>query len=253
MPSYRYLKDIKPEDIKPPEPPKEPSPKEKMANWWHYHWYYVVGALAVVGVVLYFVIDGQRAEEPDLRVGLTTEHELPPAFVESLQLQLAQGLPDMNADGRAEVGVEVYVVQLDEGDAMAEAAQEFESSEGEQSEAQELANPYAQIAGVTHLTAALKNGDPAFMILSPAHEAAFVGQELRSRGAEVVPVEALPGFASMDLGYETPEGRQDGHELIQGYFAAVIPADESGAGAADRRENWMRAQTLLELLKEGGN
>ena len=41
MASYRYERDIKPEDLIQETPPPL-TPAQQRANWWHYHWYYVV-------------------------------------------------------------------------------------------------------------------------------------------------------------------------------------------------------------------
>ena len=40
MASYRYERNIRPEDLV-QEPPRVLTPQERRANWWHYHWYYV--------------------------------------------------------------------------------------------------------------------------------------------------------------------------------------------------------------------
>ena len=54
MASYRYERDIKPEDLV-PEKPRELTPAEARANWWHYHWYYVVLIAAAELAIGYFV------------------------------------------------------------------------------------------------------------------------------------------------------------------------------------------------------
>ena len=38
MASYRYERDIKPEDLIQETPPPL-TPAQQRANWWHYHWY----------------------------------------------------------------------------------------------------------------------------------------------------------------------------------------------------------------------
>ena len=47
MASYRYERNISPEDLV-PEKTRELTPAEARANWWHYHWYYVVLIAATV-------------------------------------------------------------------------------------------------------------------------------------------------------------------------------------------------------------
>ena len=47
MASYRYERNISPEDLV-PEKTRELTPAEARANWWHYHWYYVVLIAAAV-------------------------------------------------------------------------------------------------------------------------------------------------------------------------------------------------------------
>ena len=246
MPSYRYLKDIKPEDVKPPEPPKEPNRREKTANWWHYHWYHVLGAVLVVAVTVYFIVDMRSGDKPDVSIGLVTEDELPSGFTELLQEQFATGIPDMNGDGQVTVSVNLFTVELSEEEAAA-------LSQGEQSESlgQGAGNPYAQMAGVTRLSTALKEGDPAFLIVSPAHMDSYVGDELRSRNASIVALRQLPGFGRMDLRYELLGESFDGSEWLEEYYVAVVPAEgQAGPGSAQKQENWMRAEMLLEALRQ---
>ena len=61
MASYRYERDIKPEDLIQETPPPL-TPAQQRANWWHYHWYYVVliaAALLAVGMFLSSLTDNQ--------------------------------------------------------------------------------------------------------------------------------------------------------------------------------------------------
>lgn len=54
MASYRYERDITPEDLIQETPPPL-TPAQQRANWWHYHWYYVVLIAAALLAVGYFV------------------------------------------------------------------------------------------------------------------------------------------------------------------------------------------------------
>ncbi len=110
MASYRYLRDIKPEDLM---PEKEPSltPRAKAANWWHYHWQLVLAACAGLVLLFYFCYDvfWHRAPEPDYQVavvgGMLTENQ-----IEALQTRLAACGEDANGDGQVLVQVNNYDV-----------------------------------------------------------------------------------------------------------------------------------------------
>lgn len=71
MASYRYERDIKPEDLI-PEAPRQLTPAETRANWWHYHWYYVALVAAAVLAIGYFVWSRVTEVKPDYTVAVVS-------------------------------------------------------------------------------------------------------------------------------------------------------------------------------------
>ena len=99
MASYRYERDIKPEDLLPDQPP-ELTPAQQRANWWHYHWYYVVLIAAALLAVGYTVAVVSRTD-PDT------------AFLSQLETQLEALAGDVNGDGKVKVTVKGIWLALD--------------------------------------------------------------------------------------------------------------------------------------------
>lgn len=71
MASYRYERDIKPEDLIQETPPPL-TPAQQRANWWHYHWYYVVLIAAALLAVGYFVWNRVTEVQPDYTVAVVS-------------------------------------------------------------------------------------------------------------------------------------------------------------------------------------
>ena len=69
MASYRYERDITPEDLIQETPPPL-TPAQQRANWWHYHWYYVVLIAAALLAVGYFVWSRITQVKPDYTVAV---------------------------------------------------------------------------------------------------------------------------------------------------------------------------------------
>ena len=104
MASYRYERDIKPEDLM-PEKPRELTPAEARANWWHYHWYYVVLIAAAVLAVCYFVWSRVTEVEPDYTVAVVGRVDPDAAFLSELETRLEAVATDVNGDGKIKVNV----------------------------------------------------------------------------------------------------------------------------------------------------
>lgn len=110
MASYRYERDIKPEDLV-QEESRELTPAEARANWWHYHWYYVALIAAVVLAVGYFAWQRATTVEPDDTVTVVGRTEPDEAFLSALETKLESLSEDVNGDGK--IKVEVKGVWLD--------------------------------------------------------------------------------------------------------------------------------------------
>ena len=88
MASYRYERDIKPEDLIQETPPPL-TPAQQRANWWHYHWYYVVLIAAALLAVGYFVWNRVTEVQPDYTVAVVSRTDPDTAFLSQLETQLA--------------------------------------------------------------------------------------------------------------------------------------------------------------------
>lgn len=128
MASYRYERDIKPEDLV-PEKPRELTPAEARANWWHYHWYYVVLIAAAVLAVGYFVWSRVTEVKPDYTVAVVGACCPDAAFLSELETKLEAAADDVNGDGKVKVNVKSIWLALDFETQDASLRQLMESSE----------------------------------------------------------------------------------------------------------------------------
>lgn len=104
MASYRYERDINPEDLN-PEKPRELTNAEARANWWHYHWYYVLAAVLAVLAVGYFVWGQVTEVEPDYTVAVIGSSDPDAMFLSDLKTKLESVADDVNGDGKVTVQV----------------------------------------------------------------------------------------------------------------------------------------------------
>ena len=128
MASYRYERDIKPEDLLPDKPP-ELTPAQQRANWWHYHWYYVVLIAAAVLMVGYFVWSRVTEVQPDYTVAVVSRTDPDTAFLSQLETQLEALAGDVNGDGKVKVSVKGIWLALDYDGQDAALQQLMQSSE----------------------------------------------------------------------------------------------------------------------------
>ena len=104
-----YLK-WKYRDVK-PDAPRVLTPKEKRANWWHYHkWTLLLGivvAVAAVDIALRMLGVGQI--RPDYQVALAVSAPVDDATLAVLETAFAALGEDCSGDGRVTVAVHPYV------------------------------------------------------------------------------------------------------------------------------------------------
>lgn len=112
MASYRYERDIKPEDLIQETPPPL-TPAQQRANWWHYHWYYVVLIAAALLAVGYFVWNRVTEVQPDYTVAVVSRTDPDTAFLSQLETRLEALAGDVNGDGKVKVTVKGIWLALD--------------------------------------------------------------------------------------------------------------------------------------------
>lgn len=112
MASYRYERDIKPEDLV-QEKPRELTPAEARANWWHYHWYYVALIAAAVLLLGYFVWNRVTEVKPDYTIVVVSRADPDTALLSELESRLESVAEDINGDGKIKVEVKGIWLALD--------------------------------------------------------------------------------------------------------------------------------------------
>jgi hypothetical protein len=245
MPSYRYTREIKPEDLQPAPAPRY-SRLQRGSNWWHYHWKWVLALLAAAAAVFSFVHGILTRETPDSVVGVVSAAAWPEELASALAGQLAPMVGDLNGDGRELVRVEVYTIDAGELDSP------------------NTGGPYALMAGVTKLVAAFE-GSECIILMAEGSQAqiyqdvyGLFGRADGSQapeGADVLELTVafsdLTGLDRATLGFTGPDGTPcDGSALLAGYRVGLralagTKLEKLANGAA----NWRRGQAVLEALK----
>lgn len=132
MASYRYLRDITPEDLAPEKEP-ELTRRQKWNNWWHYHWILVAACCAAGALVLYFIysVTLGRAPEPDYQIAVISPSGISTDASAQLEKKLEALADDANGDGHVVVQVNVYTISYADKEAARSAAAdaaEFDSA-----------------------------------------------------------------------------------------------------------------------------
>lgn len=109
MASYRYERDINPEDLV-NEPPRELNAKEKRVNWWYYHWYYVALCALAVLALGYYTWQRISTTEPDHAVTVVSTQPVEQEMLDAVQEKLTALSSDENDDG--EIKIEVKGIWL---------------------------------------------------------------------------------------------------------------------------------------------
>lgn len=127
MASYRYLRDIAPEDLQ-NEPPQAYTRRQRAANWWHYHWKLVViGLLAAVCVLMFLSDVAARPPASDYTITVVGPNALPQELCTALEQALAPYAADRNGDGKTVLTVQS--IALDYGPAEDGGLSEYEAVE----------------------------------------------------------------------------------------------------------------------------
>ncbi len=128
MASYRYERDIDPKDLV-QEKPRELTPAEARANWWHYHWYYVALVLVALLAAGYFFWQKTTTVEPDYTVTVVGRAQPEQSFLDAIEAELTPLAEDVNGDGKIKIEVKPVWLDLRISDNDADLRQLMESSQ----------------------------------------------------------------------------------------------------------------------------
>lgn len=136
----RYLWNTGEETIHQPEQAASPqTPRGKWENFWYYHKFHLLIALAVVFLLLFLVQDLTVRREPDYQIAVLTQTPLPETVRSVLEQKLTAYGRDLNGDGRVLVSVNAYLMVMEDG--------------------KEISDPALQMASVAKLLSDLQEGD----------------------------------------------------------------------------------------------
>ena len=239
-----YLK-WKYRDVKPDEPPPERTRKEKVANWFHYHkWWVVLWAFLLfsAGGILWNAL-GIGKVRPDYVFAYVGSVALPDDCAAALERELAALGQDVNGDGQVAVELRQYVSNANQ-------------------ESAEDALMYGYASDVT-LIADITNGDSYFFLMEDPASFQRAYQALASPDGsmpedsdygidgKVFQWSSCPVLDGLELGgYEEELLDQsmagDNQELLSGlYFGRRGFYDEKQAAKQDANE------ALWEILTKG--
>ena len=99
-----------------PEPPREYTKQENAANWWHYHWMWVVIGVVAVLLAAWIIKDTVFQTRPDVQIAYVGLHDLPADTVTALQDALTPYCTDVNGDGKVVVKLNQYTMAFNSED-----------------------------------------------------------------------------------------------------------------------------------------
>lgn len=254
MPSYRYLRDIKPDETRPDEE-KQYTKKERLSNWWHYAWKWVLIAVAVVAVVVGIVVSSLGTVKPDITIGVLSPYTLPDSLVQALETSFAGYVPDLNGDGQVSVSVQVFQV-----------FNTLEDEDGDpNSSLQE--NPYTVMAGVTQLAGALSVGEPVIYLAYDAEldyyqmryaifaypDTGVSAPEEEDPRVLTVAWQDTPALAAMELDFApySDGNLVDGQSVMADFRIGIMGNDLSQNSKKESWQlQWQEAYAIFEDLIE---
>lgn len=247
MPSYRYLRDIEPEQKK-PEEQKEYTKQEKLKNWWTYHWGWVAGGIAAAALLASMLVPVFNKVTPDATFGILSPAAIPDSLVAALESGLAEHIGDRNGDGKAVVSVETFIISLDQGE----------------SESGTIVDPNLQMAGIVRLTGALSSGDPILYFIAedglPEFQDAYgiIGSTDGSsipEGSDEWKNQSLAWndsaiLTSLDLPVDVAGSEAfDGQLIMQHFRLANRPFDNTALSKSkDGAEKWQNGLEIFQML-----
>ncbi len=244
MASYRYERDIKPEDITPMRE-RNYTRKERWSNWWDYNlkWVVIIGlASAFIGYCLigqyFFTVHA------DYNVAFVAPYYMPEDTLNTLQEQLALYGEDLNGDGEVVVTVNMYTLSYN-------------------TDTETESDAYLTMAGTTKLATDVQGAlSCIFILYDPAGFQESTGTLRYLDGS--LPVSGsdsdwwnmvyrwtdCPVLAGLDLGFYGPDSTQnysgDSQKYMSDFYVAFRGAWNTGAA-----ETLADGEPLWEKLTAG--
>lgn len=205
---------------------QELTTRQKLENWWNYHWHHVLIVLAAVGVMAYFGSSWGSALPEDYSVVWVGDHYLPDETEDALAAALAAYGEDVNGDGQVVVSVRQVGLDLR---AVAERG-----TSGQQ-----------EYADLMALNADLNCGQSTVFILEdPEAFQAYSGALLYLDGAE--PAEGAMDWENMTVSWQDAFG-----PLPEGMDSPVWLACR-GCWKEEQRESWESSRQLWDRITAVG-
>lgn len=254
MASARYTRNIRPEDLK-TEPPRELTPKEKLANWWDYNWKWVLIGAAVVLLVVLSLRETLLRPKPDYQVGIVTRRGVPEEAANQLSKALQALGEDLNGDGK--VLVEINTYQMDMRDPQEIEQARKENPAGNPSD---LMGGMQQVADQTRLSADLQSGelvalftdDPENLQLVTGVLAAADGSPVqdttRLEGAAVYDWASCPALTGLEMGEYMSMEIQEPHPAVEVFQNLALVRAQRSAKHPERQE---AGEKLFAKMIEG--
>lgn len=198
------------------------TPRQKLAHWWHYHWYFVLIALAAVGLGAYFASSWGSAVPEDYSVAWVGPCYLDGETEEALSAALAACGEDLNGDGQVVVRIRQAALDLR---AIAERG----------------TNGQQEYADLLALDADLNCGQSTlFLLADPEAFQAYSGALLYLDGTE--PPEGAADWEQMAVSWEDIWGSRP-----EGAPGPVWLACR-GCWKDEQRENWDQSRRLWDTI-----
>lgn len=199
------------------------TPRQRVAYWWQYHWYFVLAGLAAGLLAVYFASSWGSAAQEDYSVAWVGSYYLDEGTRQALEKALAAYGEDVNGDGQ--VVVRVHQIALD-----LRAIAQRGSTSGQQEYADLLA-----------LDADLNCGQSTlFLLEDPEAFQSYSGALLYLDGTE--PREGAADWENMALSWEDKVAPQP-----EGVKAPLWLACR-GCWKDEQRESWESARQLWTRL-----
>ncbi len=145
---------------------------QKTANWWHYHWLWVLAGVVALGLFAHLIWSSLTAPKWDLQIAVIVKKPLPLPVLTALSEGLSQYTTDLDGNGNNRVEVVQYVVNF-------------------RTDAENV-DPKVQSAGVAGMMADLRNGYSQVFLMDDPNGFSLSTGALRYRDGTLPADEVYP-------------------------------------------------------------